>query len=141
MRMLTTIQETIYLTQEIYAGSALYNVGGYASLEGELNKRALIRSIAYVLANADILASGYDITEIDLSDSDDPVRACLDWMHTDIHEPFDLNSRLFTVRILKAQDRQYYWYVKAHHLVFDGYSMALFFNKVAAIYSIGVKQE
>lgn len=155
MKNLTTIQQTIYLTQQIYAGSALYNVGGYAYLEGELNKRALIWSIEYVLANADVLETGYnafnntpsdknnsfpkvDIADIDFSDRDDPARSCLDWMHTDINETFDFNRSILKVRILKSQDKQYYWYVKVHHLVFDGYSMALFFNKVASLYSTWV---
>ena len=155
MKNLSTVQEAIWLTQNIYTGSSLYNVGGYAFIEGELNAPILIRSIEEVLDDADVIEIGYnafndavldnnagfikyDISTIDYSSTPDPDQSCLNWMHTDINEIFDVNSSLIKIRVLKSGNNRHYWYAKVHHLIFDGYSMSLFFNNVSAIYSASI---
>jgi len=153
MKNLSAVQESIWLTQNIYAGSSLYNVGGYAIIEGELDESFLICSIEEVLTNADAIETGYyafndiplndnavfmkwDISGADLSDTLDPDRSCLTWMQEDMREKFDVTKNLLKVRVLRSGRHRYYWYVKAHHLIFDGYSMSLFFNAVSARYSM-----
>ncbi|MBB5622289.1 hypothetical protein HDE69_003354, partial [Pedobacter cryoconitis] len=155
MKNISAIQETILLTQNIYANSPLYNVGGYALIEGELQTSVLIKSIEDILNNADTIAIGfqcfqeggmknntesekYSINSIDFSTAVDPVQSCLSWMIDDIKIPFDTNENLLQVSLLKAAEQKYYWYTKVHHLIFDGYAMSLFFNKVSTLYSFMV---
>ncbi|AMP99737.1 Nonribosomal peptide synthetase [Pedobacter cryoconitis] len=152
MMNISANQKTIWLTQNIYAASPLYNVGGYAAIEGDLDQAELIRSIELVLSQADVIEMGYNIFEdqkgfqenqsrkididtIDFSLNNDSDKACLDWMSEDITVPFDQSGNLLKIRILKCTDRKFFWYTKVHHLIFDGYSMSLFFNKVIQYYS------
>ncbi|MEU2029784.1 condensation domain-containing protein [Micrococcus luteus] len=155
MKKTSAIQETILLTQNIYANSPLYNVCGYALIKGALQASVLIKSIKYILNNADTVAIGsqcftdgnlrnydaleieeYSIKSIDFSISGDPVQSCLDWMSSDIKIPFDTSENLLQVSLIKVANDKYYWYTKVHHLIFDGYSMSLFFNKVSTLYSL-----
>ncbi len=158
MKDLSTIQEAIWLTQNIYTDSSLYNVGGYALIEGELNEPALIASIEEVLADADAIETGYyafndkpldenhrfvkcDISSVDFSLSEIPDQSCREWIDLDIREKLNAGKSLLKVRILKAGEHRHYWYTKVHHLVFDGYAMSLFFNSVAEVYSAHINNK
>ena len=152
MSKISAIQEPIWLTQQLYPKSSLYNVGGYACIEGPLKETILIKSIKQILDNTDAITIGcyafnetpleknkefilYDITTLDFSADSNPIQSCLTWMQKDIQETFNVNKNLLKVRILKASKDKCYWYVKVHHLVFDGYAMSLFFNTVSTLYS------
>nr|WP_295873271.1 non-ribosomal peptide synthase/polyketide synthase [uncultured Chitinophaga sp.] len=151
MKKISPVQETIWLTQNIYTQSSIYNVGGYALVEGPLQETVLTRAIEILLKDADVLVTGYyafndvfmqdnpafalyDIEVIDFSASADASGDCEAWMLADMQLPFLVQENLLKVCVLKANDNRYYWYTKVHHLVFDGYSMALFFNKVSVLY-------
>ncbi|MVT11414.1 non-ribosomal peptide synthetase [Chitinophaga tropicalis] len=154
MKKIASVQEPIWLTQHIYTGSTLYNVGGYACIDGGLEVSLLQETIEKVLQTADVTELGYyafnepgsafsryDMAVTDLSGNAEPDRACMDWMYADMNTALDTGICLLKVRLLKASENRYYWYTKVHHLVFDGYSMSLFFNKVAAAYSATINRE
>src|SRR5690606_13475029 len=107
MKNLASVQRTIWLTQNIYTESSLFNVGGYAFIQGYLNEPALISAVGTVWHDADVIAVGYyafnelplesntafikyDIASFDLSHSAHPLGAAEDWMHSDMRERFDV---------------------------------------------------
>ena len=152
MKQISAIQEPIWLTQQLHPESSLYNVGGYAFIQGELREEILIKSIKQVLENTDAISSAYyafneialeqnalfkkyDIAILDFSDEKHSTQTCLHWMDRDIRRTFETSKNLLKVRLLKDSSKRYYWYVKVHHLIFDGYAMSLFFNTVSTLYS------
>ncbi|MET4142843.1 condensation domain-containing protein, partial [Pedobacter sp. UYP1] len=152
MKNISAVQETIWLSQNIHTQSLLYNVGGYGFLDGKLNEPLLVRSIREVLSTTDVIAIGYyafndiplsdnkdfisyDVVTIDFSTEKDADGCCLDWIHKDMHIPFEVDKNLLKISLVKAANDKCYWYVKVHHLIFDGYSMSLFFNKVITLYT------
>jgi len=158
MDTLSTIQEGILLTQHIYKDSPLYNVGGYAVVEGALDERALVKAIADILDNSDVIETGYAAFnagdqhtsaifppyEMELTDLSHKENAAIyfeDWMRQDIGLPFDVSRSLVKVVVARISASCCYWYTKAHHLIMDGYSMALFFNKVSALYTGTITQD
>ncbi|WP_406826312.1 amino acid adenylation domain-containing protein [Pedobacter sp. KACC 23697] len=155
MKQISAIQETIWLTQSIYKHSTLYNVGGYALLTGNVNACNLVEAIKEVLSKVDAVKIGYsafndqpydhnpkfndlDIAITDFSDQDDADGCCVDWMNKDMGVAFDPARNMLKVRVLKSAENRFFWYVKVHHLIFDGFSMALFFNHVLNIYKAGI---
>jgi amino acid adenylation domain-containing protein len=150
MHQLSSTQQQILLTQSIHKSAVLYNVGGYAHISGNVIDRLFIQSIELVLQQADVLGPAlqalrhlYDHTDaardyvIDVknfSGSSTPDRDCVAWMEEDIAQGFS-NGCFISISLLKAGETSTYWYVKAHHLVFDGFSMSLFFNEVNAVYA------
>ncbi|RBL90283.1 non-ribosomal peptide synthetase [Chitinophaga flava] len=151
MKILTSVQRTIWITQKIFPASALFNVGGYAEIKGNLNVPILISAIEATLVDMDIITSGYtafndlpleenpsfvkcDISRLNFSDNPSPADSAHSWMQHDMQQPFDVNKNLLKVTIIQCSDDVYFWYAKAHHLIFDGYSMSLFFNHTARLY-------
>jgi amino acid adenylation domain-containing protein len=157
MDTLSTIQEGILLTQHIYRDSPLYNVGGYAVVEGALNEQALAKAITGILDDSDVIVTGfaafnptehmpagtspYEIEIADLTDKADAVIYFEEWMQHDIRLPFDVGRSLVKVVVARVSASCCYWYTKAHHLIMDGYSMALLFDKVSALYAGAASQD
>ncbi|MFC0516379.1 condensation domain-containing protein, partial [Mucilaginibacter angelicae] len=156
MSKISMVQVPIWLTQSIYPKSTLYNVGGYALISGNISEGVLVNAIKDVLNSTDALeiaynifnetsqiisplSSKFEIAIIDLSAADDADHACLNWIYEDIDKPLNLSEYLLKVALVKCASDKYYWYTKVHHLAFDGYSMSLFFNSVAALYTKRVK--
>src|SRR3569833_2305842 len=128
MRSMSPVQEAIWLTQSIYPNSPLYNVGGYARIDGALSVSRLMTSIKDVLEAADVIFvddhAAFELSFIDLSGTPLPDEHCIGWMREDMDKIIDLQGNVMKVTVLKALDQRHYWYVKVHHLFFDGYSMA-----------------
>ncbi|SKA46680.1 AMP-binding enzyme, partial [Chitinophaga eiseniae] len=149
---ISTLQDSICLTQHIYPRSPLFNVGGYALIHGAIQMPLLIKAITTVLEHTDVIETGYmgfndmplnsnanfikyDIDVVDCSQQQQAADVCLKWMHDDMQSVFDTGRCLLKLRLLKASDDKCYWYAKVHHVLFDGYAMALFFNNVSRLYT------
>ncbi|WP_039801867.1 non-ribosomal peptide synthetase, partial [Nocardia araoensis] len=80
-----------------------------------------------------------DIPLIDLRDQADPVAAALAWMRADASAPVDLRTgRLFAGAVLRVAERRYFWYLRAHHIVLDGYGALTNTTRVAERYTARV---
>ncbi|MDB5227015.1 MAG: amino acid adenylation domain protein, partial [Bacteroidota bacterium] len=51
----------------------------------------------------------------------------------------DLDGRLYQSALLKHSDNRYYWFLKFHHVIADGFSFSLMFNDLCAEYSKRIK--
>lgn len=66
----------------------------------------------------------------------DAWQAAQDWMHTQLQQPADLEQGpLFSCALLRIGPQQHLWFLRAHHIVLDGFSFALIARRVAAWYS------
>ncbi|MCW3101571.1 MAG: Nonribosomal peptide synthetase, partial [Bacteroidetes bacterium] len=147
---LSSIQKSIWITQSKYPHSSVFNVGGYAEIKGHLNVTALKEAICARLNSCDIInggwpgraiistngngTPGYTIEYTDFSGEKDPARFCKGYLEQDLCKAVGMDHPL-QVKILKSSDMHFFWYVKVHHLFFDGYAMSLFFNDVCSAYS------
>jgi surfactin family lipopeptide synthetase A len=152
------VQKGIWITQNRYFNSLLYNVGGYAYIEGDINVTLLIEAIELVIDKNGLLDQynsfrrtvwGDNLPSLeigsprylDFSHYEDSLERGLDWMQSDIKHKRALAEEIFTCRIFKLADNKHYWYVKTHHIIFDGFSMSLFFEKVAKVYNDTLSEE
>ncbi|SUA48138.1 Dimodular nonribosomal peptide synthase [Nocardia africana] len=77
-----------------------------------------------------------DIVPVDLRDAADPVAAAHDWMRADYTRPVDLLAdRLFAGAVLRVGDRRWFWYLRAHHIVLDGFGALTNTMRVAERYT------
>ena len=73
---------------------------------------------------------------IDLRAEDDPVAAARSWMNNDYHRPIDLfRDQLTDLALLRIADNLSYFYLRTHHVLFDGYGADNLIRHVAAVYS------
>ncbi|MFD0417062.1 condensation domain-containing protein [Streptomyces sp. NPDC127108] len=71
---------------------------------------------------------------IDVSAGSDPAAAAGKWMEKDAQGPVD-PQLLCRAALLKVADDHFVLYRRVHHAVVDGYSLALIFNRTAAVYT------
>ncbi|MEV6767679.1 non-ribosomal peptide synthase/polyketide synthase [Nocardia sp. NPDC051030] len=73
---------------------------------------------------------------IDLREAADPIAAAHDWMRADFTAPVDLLAdRLFGGALLRVADRRYFWYLRCHHLLLDGFGALIVTMRIAERYN------
>lgn len=150
---LTSNQKSIWYDQLLNEGSALYNVGGYVSIRGNVNEHLFIEAIDILIKNNDALRIKFhqvdDIPQLDFVDAiessvnfkdfskeDNPLSSAMNLMTRNASQPIDLNKqKLFFFQLLKVEENHYFWHIKLHHLISDGWSISLMVNKLGEIYT------
>ncbi|MGJ1508954.1 amino acid adenylation domain-containing protein, partial [Sphingobacterium siyangense] len=142
---LSPIQESILISQQIHTLSSLFNVGGYAEIKREVNIEQLRRAIIQVIDRIDVLdliqdkcldfnlKSKFVIEILDQSRSNN-AHKLKDWLRDEMIRPIQADQTLIDVKLI-VNGTSTIWYVKTHHLIFDGFSMSLFFRNVLNFYN------
>src|SRR6185312_14374831 len=72
----------------------------------------------------------------DFSTHKEPHAAALEWMQARLDEPFDLyGGPLLHFELLKIGPSCCYWLIKMHHIIVDGWSIALLCRSLGEIYT------
>jgi amino acid adenylation domain-containing protein len=151
---LSSNQKSIWNTQKIFPNSSIFSIGGYAVINESIDVNIFKRVISDLTKTNEILATNinddieYCTQNVDLNFIKDKMEyldysaegisamsLCKEWMDKDIKIPFELDGPLFKTVLFKIDNEKYCWYLKIHHIIADGYSFALLFNKLSAIYN------
>ncbi|MGJ0117695.1 amino acid adenylation domain-containing protein [Williamsia sp. MIQD14] len=90
------------------------------SLESAYTRIELVDDVPMVLVDPDI---DFDVTEMDLRSDPDPLAAAQAWMTADHRRPMDLTRDPIAIsRLIRVADDRALWYLRGHHIAFDGYS-------------------
>ncbi|MCW3072419.1 MAG: Nonribosomal peptide synthetase [Bacteroidetes bacterium] len=156
---LSSTQESILLYQEVRDQSCLFNIGGYAILNTNINLPVFFRAFEWILKRHTALRLKLDnstdtitqyidnahvseIEYLDFSTRAAPGKLCIKWIEDNFQLPMSLyESKLYNSCLLKESDTVFYWYLKMHHIIADGFSMSVLFNDMSAVYSemLGMK--
>ncbi len=72
----------------------------------------------------------------DFSGEKNPHEAATAWMQQRFIQPFELTGQpLFRYDLVKIREDSYYWVLQYHHLIIDGYGVALLNRSLAEIYT------
>ncbi|KAF0848829.1 non-ribosomal peptide synthetase [Nocardia caishijiensis] len=73
---------------------------------------------------------------IDLRHHDDPVAAAREWMRAEFGAPLDLlTDRLVAGAVLRVAEQRWFWYLRGHHIVLDGYGAFTLSQRIAELYT------
>ncbi|MFB7876377.1 non-ribosomal peptide synthase/polyketide synthase [Nocardia sp. NPDC056064] len=76
---------------------------------------------------------------IDLRHHEDPVAAAQEWMRAEFGAPLDLLAdRLVGGAVLRVGEDRWFWYLRGHHIVLDGYGAFTNSQRIAELYSARV---
>ncbi|MEV0331556.1 non-ribosomal peptide synthase/polyketide synthase [Nocardia sp. NPDC050717] len=76
---------------------------------------------------------------IDLRHHDDPIAAAHEWMRAEFGAPLDLlTDRLVAGAVLRVGERRWFWYLRGHHIVLDGYGAFANSQRIAELYTARV---
>jgi amino acid adenylation domain-containing protein len=153
---LTSPQREIWFDQMLHDGVPLYNIGGYVKIPGPINPVLFEQAVNLLVQKHDTLRTM--LTEVqdedgvlmqtyaepltvtvplhDFSTQAQPDEAAMAWMQQRFVEPFELTGQpLFRYDLVKISDKCYYWLLQYHHLIIDGYGVALLNRSLAEIYT------
>lgn len=139
----------------LHPGRTLSTVAHCIELCGAVEEETLCRAIVTTLAETQAFALRfgerhgdsppllrYDpqrtppLQRIDLQTHGDPWQAAQSLMREDIAQRRALHSEpLAAAWLLKLGPERYLWYVRAHHILVDGFGMALIEHRCAALYA------
>ncbi|WP_328398231.1 non-ribosomal peptide synthetase [Nocardia sp. NBC_00416] len=73
---------------------------------------------------------------VDTRDTSDPAAAAHEWMRADLTRPLNiLRDRLIRAALIRIADSRWFWYLRAHHIVLDGYGALMLIERIAQQYS------
>ncbi len=146
----TNVQKYIWLDQMLESESPKYNIGGYAFINGSIDMDRFRLAIDILAKENDIFSftfeekSGFPaytiqdidpnvaLTYLEESDQSKAIKA----IEEDFVIPFDLknDTQLYKMWLIQITPTSYIWYSKLHHIISDGFSFQLLYNKVNRIY-------
>ena len=149
---LSSVQREVWFEQSMYPGAPVCNIGGYKRITGPIDLQTFRQALIQLLQETEVLRLALteqdgvplqafpDTAEIDFgyrdcSHDDDPLETALALMQQAIRRPFRIGAEpLFRYALYKLSDESYLWSHTYHHLVVDGWAIALIVERVAALY-------
>ncbi|MEV3987476.1 amino acid adenylation domain-containing protein [Streptomyces sp. NPDC049837] len=150
---LTTMQHGIWMAQQL-APPGRYHLASAFEIAGDLDPGLYEAAFRFAVTETEpfttrfaVTASGeprqwagplptWHIPVVDLQREPAPMAAALDWMRADIPRPLDLeNGPAFRTAFLRLSEDRVCWYLLVHHLVVDGFGLALFARRLGEIYA------
>ena len=141
------------MAHQVDPASPKYNIAEYIEISGYIDEKRFEAALRQVVREAEALnfcfiehhgeprqffagADNWPMLTLDLSAERDPWLAAEAWMKADLTRPVDLtNCPLFAFALFKTASDKYLWYLRFHHIVMDGYSRAIFAQRVAEVYT------
>ncbi|MFC8914859.1 amino acid adenylation domain-containing protein [Streptomyces sp. NPDC057116] len=150
---LTTMQQGIWMSQQL-ASPVRYQLASAFEIAGDLDPGLYEAAFRLAVAETEpftsrfaVTASGeprqgtgplpaWDVPVVDLRREPAPSAAALEWMRADVPRPLDLeNGPVFRTAFLRLAEDRVCWYLLVHHLVVDGFGLALFARRLGRIYA------
>ncbi|MFC9324088.1 amino acid adenylation domain-containing protein [Kitasatospora sp. NPDC057015] len=150
---LTGAQSGVWYGQQLDPSGRVYNTGEYAEVHGPVDSGIFERALRRTIGEADVFGlrlteaaqgpqavlapeAGLDLRLVDVGSADDPGAAALAWMREELLTPVEpTEGPLFACALLKAGPDRWFWYLRAHHILLDGYAFTLVFQRLAAVYT------
>ncbi|MEV5576183.1 amino acid adenylation domain-containing protein [Spirillospora sp. NPDC052269] len=149
---LSAAQQSVWYAQQLYPEVPIC-IAQYIEIEGPLRPELFDRIAT--IANHEVPSLQIRIVErdgvpfqglgavpdahiplLDFSAEPDPQGAADVWIRADMATPMDLyGDRLYTLRVLRLGPELHRWYLRAHHIVLDGFAGAMFNAGVAELYT------
>ncbi|MGW1073681.1 amino acid adenylation domain-containing protein [Streptomyces sp. NPDC002537] len=152
-RPLSGAQEGIWFAQRLDPANAAYNTGEYVEIHGPVDTELFGTALRRTVAEADIFglrvtgtaegprgtlssAADWPLHLVDVSTEADPRAAAEAWIEADLTTAVELTEGpLFTQALFKAAPDRWFWYLRAHHILLDGYGFKLVARRLAEVYT------
>lgn len=147
---LSLSQREIYLEYKLAPSSNLHTIGGFIQISGPLDAAFFLRALQDTVEENDTFGirlcetqSGAHVTylrpsiEVPILDFSANSEALSEWMRKRFRDRIDiLGAPLFEFALLRESPASHYWFIKAHHVIIDGWGISLLGKSVAAKYSM-----
>ena len=148
---LTNRQTLFWVGQQLSGARPVYNIAFAYEIDGALDPGLFGRAFAATLGTTDSLRVVIDEADgvprqrvlpeldhrpelVDLTAVADPAATLDEWLAERLSRSLPMAERLFDTALLKLAPERFVWYLNQHHIVTDGWSMAIIFRRVAEAY-------
>ncbi|MBZ0167425.1 MAG: amino acid adenylation domain-containing protein, partial [Candidatus Omnitrophica bacterium] len=83
----------------------------------------------------------YEVPFLDFAATEDPQTAARQWIDSQSGNVFDLTKISFQSVLIKLADDKYQWYMSQHHILTDGWSLHLTYNRLTEYYRASVERQ
>ena len=81
------------------------------------------------------------LQEVDFSALQAPKAELAAWVRSRAQRPFRLDERLFDAVLVKLSQDRFVWYLNQHHLITDGWSVAITYRRLVDFYGLVNRQD
>lgn len=153
---ITGPQYNFWVDQQIHPESPIYNIGGYADVNGALDHELFERVINALLKENDALRirfsthrdgtpyqyfhpyQKFPLQVIDYSNEGSSLEKAKEWINSKFKIAYKLNdTSLFDIKLIKIQENHYLYYFKFHHMILDGWGTLTALKQVIDRYNSG----
>jgi arthrofactin-type cyclic lipopeptide synthetase C len=151
---LSSAQQGIWLAQEVNGADANNSLAQLIRIKGPVDEREFQRAIQLLLTEIDTLRARilqedgeayqwipspdhYDppFSVHDFSGEPDPIAAIRHWTALDLRRRTDLSKGSCRMALFRTATEEYAWYMRAHHIISDGYTGMLWARRGAELYT------
>jgi enterobactin synthetase component F len=148
---LSEAQQALWFAQQLDPDNPVYVCAHQVDIHGPLDRARFADAVRAVTAatdvlNLDFMTDGDTVRQVprpaaaleivDLHDTPDPEKHAQDWMRADATRPVALAAGPPARQALLLLGPEHtVWYVRAHHLLLDGYGFSMLEEAVAAAYA------
>ena len=147
--LLTNPQKSIWLTEKVYSQTSINNISGYTYIDEDVEFDVLKKAINEVIKLNDSMRikikedndscvqyfseyTSFDIDIFELSSKQDIEKKALELAQI----PFEIkNSLLFKFNLFRLPNKHGGFFLSAHHLIGDSWSLGLIVKDILRIYS------
>jgi amino acid adenylation domain-containing protein len=159
---LSSAQRRLWILSQIDEGSVAYHLPGAYKFEGDLDKELLNRSLNDLIDRHEILRTvfrrntdgeiaqyilplsslNFKLEYIDYRDRQDAAERIKKDMKEGSTRPFDLTEwPLLRATLYEIRNKQYVFFYNMHHIISDGWSMALLIKEMLITYNSYARSE
>ncbi|MGF1429819.1 amino acid adenylation domain-containing protein, partial [Kitasatospora sp. LaBMicrA B282] len=154
LRPLSGAQEGIWFAQRLDPANGAYNTGEYVEIHGCIDPALFETALRRTVAEAQTFAlrlrdtpdgpccvlpaepAPWPLHRLDLTTEPDPQAAAEAWIGAQLSTAVDLESGpLFSHALLTLAADRSFWFLRAHHVLLDGYSYKLVARRLAETYT------
>ncbi|SDG50778.1 amino acid adenylation domain-containing protein [Lentzea fradiae] len=150
---LSAAQTELWYAQQLDPGNPIWNIAEYYTIDGPLDAGLFEAAIRRCIEETDCLrvrfeqrddrveqvvrsSVDWELQVVDLVGADHPYTEAQDWMQADLRTAVALDAPLlFGFALIKISATRTLFYQRAHHILWDGFSEALFTRRLAAVYT------
>jgi len=153
---LTDNQLLMWVEQKLNPEVPLYNMVMTFTITGEIKPAHFQKAFQALVDRSDALRTvieevddipqqhilsqlPYSMDYLDFSEGSDPQAAFQTWLDQRYVIPFNLGECCFDSALIKIANDQYIWYLNQHHIITDGWSTSLIYQRVAEFYERSLK--
>ena len=148
---LTASQMSLWVGQKLHPDAPLYNTAATYKISGVLDELLFKQAFQKLIDSTDAFRlSFYEENGVPFQQLQRTLRFELevvnfqeqpgdnslsDWLRARCQQKLNLSERVFDSVLLKVSEDTYLWYLNLHHLVTDGVSRKIVFNRMASLYA------